>query len=214
MKEIAIFVEGGGDSTALKADLRTGFDQLLSEQKNNARAKRLGWKLSCCGGRDATCDQFLNAVKVAPQGKLCVLLVDSEEATPEVTADDTNSAQSKAHLTRRDGWNLSSIPAEQIHLMVQCMEAWIVADPDALAAFYGKDFRAKKLPARANLESEPKLELCDKLVAATRDTQKQQYHKTQHGPKLLRLIAPDKVKVRCPHFKVLTDWLDAKIASA
>lgn len=48
MKSIALYVEGGGDSEAGKAALRQGFDELLSAQKNAARARRLHWKTVLC----------------------------------------------------------------------------------------------------------------------------------------------------------------------
>jgi len=31
------------------------------------------------------------------------------------------------------------------------MEAWIAADPDAMALYYGQGFRPKSLPQRSNL---------------------------------------------------------------
>lgn len=33
-----------------------------------------------------------------------------------------------------------------LHLMVQCMEAWLVADPDCLKAYYGRGFNERRLP--------------------------------------------------------------------
>ena len=37
MTEIAIYVEGGGDTAQQKAELRNGFDELLNSQKQAAR---------------------------------------------------------------------------------------------------------------------------------------------------------------------------------
>ena len=54
MTGIAIYIEGGGDSSSGKAQLRMGFDALLHPQKNAARARKMGWKLVLCGGRNAT----------------------------------------------------------------------------------------------------------------------------------------------------------------
>jgi hypothetical protein len=216
MKGIAIFVEGGGDSNDQKAELRRGLDALLDKLKCQARLKRLGWKLVPCGGRDSTKDAFLNEIDRGSKDTLCVLLVDSEEGVPHPISDASQNAQSrKDHLIRRDKWqDLLTIPQEQIHLMVQCMEAWIVADSEALAKFYQKNFHPKKLPARQNLEEEPKADLTAKLIAATRDTQKGDYHKTKHAPKLLALLSAEKISARCVHFNILCDWLAAKIDAA
>lgn len=41
---------------------------------------------------------------------------------------------------RLDDWDLDGVADEQIHLMVPTMEAWLVADPEALARFYGQGF--------------------------------------------------------------------------
>lgn len=213
MKDLAIFVEGGGDSKEQKAEIRRGLDALLGKVKDEARAKKLGWKLVPCGGRVATKDAFLNEIKHGSKDTLCVLLVDSEEAVAEPGGDQVANARvRKEHLIRRDKWNeLTAIPDETIHLMVQTMEAWIAADDEALTKFYGKDFHANKLPNRQNLEQEPKLELAKKLAAATKDTQKGEYHKINHAGKILLMIAAAKVAGRCQHFRILSDWLLEKI---
>lgn len=42
MSEIAIYVEGGGDSAQQKAELRQGFDSLLGRLKSRALEKGIG----------------------------------------------------------------------------------------------------------------------------------------------------------------------------
>jgi hypothetical protein len=165
VRSIAIYVEGGGDTVQQKAELRTGFDELLKSQKNAARARRLGWKLVPSGGRGQTYNAFINALQHADQDALVVLLVDSEAPLPpEIDGEDQqNSLDRRKHLTERDSWELKKTPPQQIHLMVQCMEAWIVSDPETLAAYYGKNFQKNCLPVRANLEDEPKVAIYDKL---------------------------------------------------
>ena len=94
------------------------------------------------------------------------------------------------------------------------MEAWIVADPEALAEFYGKKFHASKLPVRQNLEEEPKESINDNLAKATKDTSKGAYAKIRHASKLLGLIDTNKVAVRCPRFATFTTWLERRISNA
>lgn len=184
------------------------------------------------GGRGAAYQDFINAVQQAGEGTLCILLVDSEEGlSPEspVTADETPEKarqreliDAKArldHLVRRDRWNLDTILPEQVHLMVQCMETWLVADPDRMAVVYGDNFRPALLPARDNLEEEPKLSVYSKLARATKDTTKGEYSqknhsKIKHASKLLEKIRADRVAARCPRFATFTRWLGKQIDEA
>ena len=227
MRKIAIYVEGGGDTAQQKAELRIGFDQLLKAQKDAARAKHFGWKLVFSGGRDTARKNFLNAFQRADAVTLCVLLVDSEEGlTPEspMAADETpvRAGQRKRadarvrrdHVVARDGWDLNDVPPECVHLMVRCMETWIVADSKQLAVFYGKNFHDKQLPTRGNLEDEPKDDLIAKLARATKDTTNGEYTKIKHARKLLEQIHADRVTARCPRFATFTRWLGERIAEA
>lgn len=218
MKRVLIYIEGGGDSTDQKAALRRGFDDLFQAQKDAARARRLGWSIVLCGSRGATFKRFAAAVRDADPETLCVLLVDSEEGlAAEVSGEDQRNADTRVkHLIERDHWQLMGIDAESVHLMVQCMEAWLVADPEALAAYYGQGFHASCLPARNNLEEEPKLELFKKLSAATKTSTCGEYSssnhaKIKHAARLLELIDPRKVAARCPRFATFTTFLDRKI---
>ena len=214
MTEIAFYVEGGGDTTQQKAELRVGFDGLLASAKSKATAKRLRWTLRCVGGRRATYEALTNAMRTNPDA-INVLLVDSEDPVAPDTGDPARDAAARvAHLRQRDGWDLSATRAERVHLMVRCMEAWIVADPDALAAYYGQGFAPNALPARPNLEEEPKPDVKDKLARATRHTQKGEYRKIRHASQLLQRINPARVAQRCPRFASLPHSLEQIIEAA
>jgi hypothetical protein len=216
MNSIALYVEGGGDSAQQKAELRQGLDALLKSQKQAAQNKRLGWKTIPCGGREQAFDAFCHALQTTGGDTLVILLVDAEAPVdPESQHDEMRNAQVRVrHLRQRDGWNLSNIDPKRIHLMVQCMEAWLVADPESLSAFYGKGFQLRRIPSRLNLEDEPKQDLQNKLKIATRKTQKGEYHKIKHASKLLQLIDPVKVEKRCPRFSTFIGWLSQSIREA
>lgn len=205
MTSIAIYVEGGGDGRDGKAALRQGFDQLLAQHKDAARARRMVWRLVPCGSRGATFDAFRNALN-KQTADLVVLLVDAEEAV-----EDSSPKGRVAHLERRDRWDFGKINREQVHLMTQCMEAWIVADGEKLAEFYGQGFREKVLPKRPLLDDEPKASLYSALENATKNTQKRSYGKIKHASELLKRIRPAVVSKRCNSFQQLTQWLNAVI---
>ena len=75
---------------------------------------------------------FKNAVRNGVAG-IIVLLVDVEGSV---------KTSAREHLKFRDGWDLSFAADDKVHLMVQTMETRIVADPGALAEYFGQHKRA------------------------------------------------------------------------
>ena len=205
MSSITIYLEGGGDGKNTKSALRVGMDAFLGPIKKLARTKSWHWKLVACRGRQQTYDKFCHAVSNGQKEGVFVLLVDAEAAV-------TNNSPC-AHLKKRDCWDLKFASDDMVHLMVQAMETWIVADPDALAAYYGQRFLAKALPKTANLESVPKEDINRALEQATRRTQKGTYHKIRHASEILQRIDPRSVGRRCPAcarlFRTLTQAITA-----
>ena len=94
---------------------------------------------------------------------------------------------------------MTGIDTNLIHLMVQTMEAWIVADANAVSGYYGQGFNAGALPRRPNLEEVSKADVERSLKRATAGTQKGRYHKIRHASDLLQRIDPETVKTRCRH---------------
>jgi hypothetical protein len=126
-------MEGGGNSAETKSRLRQGMSKFLNSLGQSARQKRLDWKIVACGSRNNARDAFLHATQASPQS-FNVLLVDSE-------APVDRQASPRIHLKQSDGWELGlDIDDDSLHLMIQIMETWIVADPDAVAAYYQKHF--------------------------------------------------------------------------
>jgi hypothetical protein len=220
--EIAIYIEGGGNTAEQKAELRQGFDALFVKERSMAREKRGGLKFVCCGGRQQAYEAFIHSLAVNPS-TINALLVDSETPVDAVPANRAVDAGIRiAHLKQKDGgagrgqgdgWEFDSVPPERIHLMVQCMEAWIVADPDKLEEFFKQKFKKGSLPKRLDLEGEPKPDLYEKLKNATKDTQKGEYGKIKHASKLLAMIDPEKIAKRCPRFSIFREWLTESIDS-
>lgn len=204
MSGIAIYMEGGGKGHATKAALRQGMEAFLQPLKETARNRELHWKLVCCGPRNEAFQRFQDAVKNRDDA-VNVLLVDAE--------GPVNQAP-RRHLRDRDGWNLSFTGENTVHLMVQTMETWIVADSAALSKYYGQGFRANKLPKATDLEPVPKADVERSLREATEKTQKGRYHKIKHASDLLKKVNADLVKKRCYHCRRLFDKLGQRINAA
>jgi hypothetical protein len=121
---VKIYVEGGGDRKDLKSKCREGFSNFFEKAGFKGRMPRI----MACGGRKSTYDDFCTALEIAEAEEFIMLLVDSEDPVQDGMAPWT-------HLAARegDGWSRPAAAVDDTaHLMVQCMEAWFLADKDTL----------------------------------------------------------------------------------
>ncbi|MDR3602816.1 MAG: DUF4276 family protein [Desulfosporosinus sp.] len=117
------------------------------------------------------------------------LLVNSEDAVQPQFKDDPWK-----HLLNRDQWTRpDGATNEQVHLMIECMENWFLADPVTLQNFFGQKFQARSLPSNPNIEAITKPDVLNGLERASIQTQKGKYGKGAHSFKILELIDPNKV---------------------
>ena len=184
VKEVRIYIEGGGDGKNSKASLREGFSNFFKELKVIARNNQIKWDIVMCGSRNNTFKDFKNAIKAHPNA-FVVLLVDSEAPANKPPWE---------HLKWRDDWESPNGYNTHCHLMVQSMEAWFIADIDALKKYYGQGFKENAIPKNQNVEKIPKDSLEPSLKAASCNTTKGEYRKIQHAAKLLEMINVDKVR--------------------
>lgn len=186
---VYIYVEGGGDNKDTLKRCRQGFATYCQKL---APPKRLP-SIVACGGRQQAFKAFRTAVLGGQSGDFCVLLVDAE--------DRVSSTTCAAHLLSRDGWTVPDFNHCSVFLMVQAMEAWFLADREALAEFYDGGFVSKDLrgsPTDIEAVRKNDLEPCLKLASKATKT-KGEYHKTKHGFALVASIDPAKVEVASPH---------------
>lgn len=195
MSRVRIYVEGGGDGPVGKGEVRKGFHQFLREFEGSMPA------IIACGGRNQAYDMFQTACH-DHSDDFVILLVDAEGPVRP-------GAPSSRHLTDRDGWSFTDIDGDRVHLMVQAVEAWLIADPDAIAAFYGNGVNMNAIPTTRNPEDIPKDTLKSSLDNAGKHTSKRGYHEINHCPKILAAVRPAVVRERCPHCKALFDVLCA-----
>jgi hypothetical protein len=183
-----VFVEGGGDDRATGTRCREAFAAFFAKVAEKGRLP----KVVPCGGRDQTFKDFRTALAKEPDA---LLLVDAKDAAlPAALANPW------LQLADRDGWKRPDAAGPtNVALMVQEMESWFLADRGALAAYYGRGFREKALPARQDIENVSKAAVNAGLAAATKDTKAREYHKTQHGFDLIARIDPKLVRAASPH---------------
>jgi hypothetical protein len=187
---VRIYVEGGGDHNedTIKR-CKEGFARYCEKLAPPNRRP----SIVACGGRQQAFDRFKTAVQDSRADEICVLLVDAEGRV--------SSNSPVEHLRVRDQWIFPAMQGHQVFLMVQAMEAWFLADREALATFYGNGFLANSLPGSpTDIEAVPKDYLEPKLKHASKQTKtKGEYHKTRHGFELLGKIDPVKVGNASPH---------------
>lgn len=195
-----LYVEGGGDSNTLKTACRKGFAAFLSKAGLKGKMPRI----VACGNRRNAYDSFCTAIE---SGEKALLLVDSESVVEE-SCQQGQAADWRPwnHLKTRigDQWATPDNAGEDdCHLMVQCMEAWLLADRATLQRFFGQGFNTHSLPAEVNdLESITKEKIYQALADATRACKtKAKYRKGEHSFKLLEMIDPQKVTDTSPWAK-------------
>ena len=202
VREIRIYVEGGGDGKDQKSQIRKGFSEFFYK----AVGKRI--KIIACGNRVKTFRDFQLALKTHPRA-FNLLLVDSEGPV-------NSTPWQHLHNRTADKWRQpQNATNEHCHLMVQMMEAWFIADLEAIKRFYGQGFNVSPIPKNTNVEDIPKETLISAFQIATKNTIRGQYGKIKHGSKILEQLDADKVRTAAPHcnrlLTTLTEEMNAPL---
>jgi len=228
---IYIYIEGAGDEDDIELlpRQRPGFRSGIRRGKETTTGLRTGFRkffqelydiagdnhkifLVMCGSRRDAYEDFKTAMESQPEA-FNVLLIDAESPV-----SSTNTPWQHLINRREDHpWILdaANFDHEQCHLMVQTMEAWFIADIDALKTFYGQGFREDRInqvmTRCSSVEEVSKDTLRVLLETATRGTEKKKYHKTNHAPKLLELLDVATVRQASPYCDRLFTTLQGKI---
>ncbi|MDE0391726.1 MAG: DUF4276 family protein [Rhodospirillales bacterium] len=195
--KVKVYVEGGGNGKSLRPKCRQGFSSFFAKANLTGRMP----KIIACGGRNSAFDKFRTALKLRNADEFVVLLVDSEDPVAD-------GAGPWLHLMRRDDWEKPDMATDDnAHLMVQCMEAWFLADKDGLAAYFGQGFNRNALPGRQQIEDVAKDDVLDGLKRATRQSKRGEYGKGRHSFDILEQTDPAKVTDASPHARRLVETL-------
>jgi hypothetical protein len=206
--EIRLYIEGGGDHHRTRRPFVTGFHTFFKELRDMAAARGGMVTVTMCGGRTQTCDDYKIATQTHPES-LNFLLVDAE--------GPVQGSSPWEHLRTELGKKLfesAKLVDKHCHLMVEAMEAWLVADRETLKEYYGQGFSENALPRHNNVEKIAKDALASGLENATRLTRKGRYHKTHHGPQILERIRPSVVRKKAPGCDRLFTTLETEINNA
>ena len=212
VKKATLFVEGGGDQNKSVVKCRNDFQAFI--KKSGFRGKMP--RIIPCGSRNIAFERYQRAVL---KGEMAFLLVDSEgpvhvdclKGVPKDWSPWTHLKYGSG-----DGWDKPrSEPEENCHLMVECMECWILVDRSTLASFFGKGFRENALPPPPKNrppELIGKAEALEALEMATRGCGKKgRYSKGKHSFDLLAKIDSGMVVATCPWAARFIEQLEEKM---
>lgn len=137
------------------------------------------------------------------------MLIDSEDPAPVPT--DPLKQKTWDHLWGRDSWHRPEGTTDlQVLFMTTCMEAWISADRGTLREHYGHKLIESRLPSIADLESQNRHELENKLVRATEQCTNT-YEKGNRSFELLAKLRPEALKTLLPSFRRTMAILEQKL---
>jgi len=166
LKDLYVYVEGGGDRKDSKRACRLGFSDLFSAFTKKAQLSRVSLRFVSCGSRNEAFDKFCTAVTLPSSGERTnLLLVDQKDELPARQPNEKNYLW--RHVHERDGWTRpAQVKDDHLHFMTMAVEAWIASDAEALRRHYGDCLKASQLPRRA-LETVARTELVSNLESAT-----------------------------------------------
>jgi hypothetical protein len=184
---IKIIVEGGGEGGTSVRECRRGFEVFFGKMLQG-RDKA---SITPGGGRNESFKLFRATLPILGKGDHVVLLVDSEGPIP--ASDDP---WEYVRLRPGDGWLRPDLAtADNLHFMVQCIEAWFLSDISKLSSYYGSEFKPDKLPKPVNgkdVEQHSKDSIFKGFKAAVKPCDLDGYAKSD-AFEIIKLIDPDKV---------------------
>ena len=187
--QINVYFEGN-------AGLKVGFERLFAELRPTVR--ETGSDIKFIAARDGPRD-YRTALRTN-RSAWNILLKDSEGPIPaQLTTLCKKLGIDPAH-------------AKHVFWMVELMESWFLADPKAVAAYYGaKGFALKALGNPDDVETISKSTVLRRLKQAAAKCLKGPYDKVAHAPALLVGLDPILVQKHAPHCKKLFDAVKAKL---
>ena len=205
---VRVYIEG---DSALRLAFNTFFNNALG---NCQMRKNVRLEVNALGGRSDAVKRFNQALEKHEKDVVCILLVDSEGPLDEgLKVKDNLQRSLKGNSKLENPFSVSDLAHEDyLYLMVQCMEAWFLADREKLAAYFGQRLDAQLLPKGNNVEAMSVEEVVDGLKRATKGKEPKKEHTRMYGKvkdavALLKVIRPAEVASKSPQCQRLIDKL-------
>jgi hypothetical protein len=196
--KVRLYVEGGPKGT--HADGLRRFKNSFKQHLLRLDPKLSTLDVSPCGSTEETIRDYARAVRECETNCLPVLLVDSDAPV--------SAAPPAQHLAPKlDSANIPKNARGNLFLMVQCMEAWLVTDQQALEKCFGVKARTVRFPPNPNIEAVSTKDILAALNSAAKDTPTRHYHKVRHSAEILAELRPEMVAQRSKHARALHEFL-------
>lgn len=151
------------------------------------------------GSTEHTIKSYVEGVRqFSPQCSVA-LLVDADGPVMGTPAKHIEAKLNSAHAPAQARNN--------IFLMVQCMESWLIADANALASCFGNKLRPRALPQNPDIELVARRDVASALDDAVKGTPAGQYRKVRDAIKILEKLSPEAVAKRSKHARMLHEFL-------
>ena len=213
-KRVMVYIEGegGGDPDRPKArkakegQFRKAWGAFLKPLRDHAIAVGVlyGFQPIECGSGESALDSFLNPLP-KDAGALRILLRDSEKAVDDVSKPWQTLGK------KRPAW----AGDDDVYLMVQCLESWLIADIEAVRQHYdgrGRPcFNDQKIPKWPDVEAVHRHTVQQVLEAAT-GTCGEPYHHA-HGNVIIGRVKLEGLKQRVRSAARLYDGLKQRISA-
>jgi hypothetical protein len=210
MREVVVYVEGGGPTRLQQKEFRTGLDQFFISLKKLADDNDCRLTFSPRGGIEQVLADFDIAYN-PPSTEIYYLLVDSDGPVISVPRNHLKTKFSSYRFL-----DDKKIPDNRIHLMVQVMESWFIADISALERFFGEGFDSAQIPQDQEIESIDGDVAINSLKSASKGSSRGEYKlysTIEFETGILKQLNPDILKDKAPHCKRLFEILELEITN-
>ncbi len=224
--EHTILVEGGGDGTADR-ECKYAFAKLI--EKLFDKETKFRPTFIPCGGREQAYKRFKTYHSKKREGEYIAMLIDSEITIDNEKCGSADSLVLNAwtHLQevplRELGMSAMPQPTgaqdDQVLFMTTCMETWIVADRDAISAYFHPKplhyINLSSLPSLTELETKDRHTIQKSLETATKDCSNAYKHgeKATRAYKCVGELNPDTLEQHLPNFKRVRSILKQKLVA-